>query len=391
MTRRAGRAALQQHLKNTRKPAPEPWAGRDTTRLRANLAAMSRHEVEEVWTRLLKQRWSGHVRDATQLVLERIDWHDWPRMLKALDADQHVERLSALIAAGRSADGEPPRLALTEALTRLEWPGAEAWFSEQLREGSVGLKQAALRGLAVCGTRRSLWAVIEASQTRALAAAAAEARAAIERREPEDALARAAGGLSESAAGASAGALSAAGERGALSSADEAERRPARRAASSGGILEWRSLGVGPRALSWRVWARILYRAHGAVYAVGLCAAAAVIVTLTAGTPWWLGLIAVVLAAVVPAGLGLRRLARPLKLLREGHPTIARPDAPGPLSAPTRLVYTTASGAFQSMSLEGGARLKPTRVLYIETASFEAEHATWQRVSEALLGEGGQA
>jgi hypothetical protein len=233
--------------------------------------------------------------------------------------------------------------------------------------------------------------VIEASQTRALAAAAAEARAAIERREPEDALARAAGGLSESAAGASAGALSAAGERGALSSADEAERRPARRAASSGGILEWRSLGVGPRALSWRVWARILYRAHGAVYAVGLCAAAAVIVTLTAGTPWWLGLIAVVLAAVVPAGLGLRRLARPLKLLREGHPTIARPDAPGPLSAPTRLVYTTASGAFQSMSLEGGARLKPTRVLYIETASFEAEHATWQRVSEALLGEGGQA
>jgi hypothetical protein len=330
------------------------------------------------------------VRDATQLVLERIDWHDWPRMLKALDADQHVERLSALLAAGRAADGEPPRLALTEALTRLGWPGAEVWFSEQLREGSVGLKQAALRGLAVCGTRRSLWAVIEASQTRALAAAAAEARAAIERREPEDALARAAGGLSESVAGASAGALSAPGERGALSRAEEAERGAAMRAAS-GGILPWRELGVGPRALPWRVWARILYRAHGAVYAVGLCCAAAVIVTLAAGTPWWLGLIAVVLALVVPTVLGLRRLARPLKLLREGHPTLARPDAPGPLSAPTRLVYTTASGAPQSIYLEAGARLKPTRVLYIETGRFQAEHATWQSVSEALLGEGGQA
>lgn len=387
MTRKRGQAALNQHMKAKRQQVEQPWQARDTRELRGRFGLMPRHEREQLWTKLLKQRATPPVLEATTLLLAREEWYDWPRALKALDPKQHADRIPALIAAAEQAEGEPPQLALAERLATLPASSAgQTWLVALLRHGSRGLREAALRALKETGTRGALWAVIEARQDRALAALADEARVAIEAREPADQIAAGQGALTVGKAAPRDGALtlSSGADRGDLSAPQPVgDTLPAR---GGGGPLDvsmrFEALGVAPRALSWRVWGRIILRAHGAPRAMAACLVAAIIVILALGVPWYVGVAALLLAVTLPTAIGLRQVWPLVRLLREGHPALARPSK----RERHEVEYTTFDGAQRWMpAFAPGGRNK---VLYLHApAPGQLEHALWSQVRARLLGE----
>jgi hypothetical protein len=375
MTRRGGRQSLQAHLKNKDSGQRETWQVRDVVQLRLGIGRLSRHEIEQIWPRLLKSRGAPHVLEAMQLVLERMDWHRWPANLAMLEPARHADRVPALLAAVERADGAAPRLALMEALVRLEHPSVEPWLVRQLGEGSAELKLAALAALATCGTRRALWAVIEAQDVRALASAARAARAAIEAREPASALLAPTGALTEGAR--RGGELTEASDDPAALSAKVARQRVF-------GEIMWSELGSAPRALPWQVYARAVVRAHGAPWALLACWVVVSLVVVVTGMSWVLGLAAMLAALLVPCWLGMGRIGLALRLLRKGEQAVAlRSEGSSPLNPGHGGEFMTLGGRYRYIPelFEEGSRARRARMLYLEG---EAVELRWSEVRSVM-------
>lgn len=146
--------------------------------------------------------------------------------------------------------------------------------------------------------------------------------------------------------------------------------------------MRFEALGVAPRTLSWRVWARIILRAHGAPRAMAACGIAGVVVILALGVPWYVGVGALLLAACLPTAIGLRQVWPLIHLLREGHPALARASK----HARQRAEYTTLGGAHRQLDNPGASgRVK---LLYLDAPEpGQLEHARWSEVRARLLGE----